>query len=189
MNEISNSTGLLDGKQKYIKYAFFCALFSQFIWAVNGIQLKTYNKFFPKDFSLNSLTFWRSVPIWGLGFFFALKNGSIGSKVRGGGLTSVPLCYSTCPRGLAYMYAVLWWVRFFVMPLFSPFGFGYRTPSTSGVSPYHISFFIPVKVGGVGVSQQRPLSLYRGYKENKDFDRRNRLNLNRLQWCPPYNSP
>jgi len=79
MSQINNSTSLVDGtqkepKQRYIKYAFFCALFSQFIWAVNGIQLKTYNKFFPKDFSLNSLTFWRSVPIWGLGFFFAKKN-------------------------------------------------------------------------------------------------------------------
>ena len=43
---------------------------SQFIWALNSIQLKTYKTFFPNDFSNNSLVFWRSLPIWVLGFFF-----------------------------------------------------------------------------------------------------------------------
>jgi drug/metabolite transporter (DMT)-like permease len=76
---ISIATSLLDDTQKEIKqknkkYALFCAIFSQFIWAINGIQLKTYRNHFPKQFSLNSLTFWRSIPIWGLGYFFAKKN-------------------------------------------------------------------------------------------------------------------
>jgi drug/metabolite transporter (DMT)-like permease len=48
---------------------------SQFIWAINSIQLKTYKSFFPNDFSNNSLVFWRSLPIWVLGYFFCWKKG------------------------------------------------------------------------------------------------------------------
>ena len=48
---------------------------SQFIWALNSIQLKTYKTFFPNDFSNNSLVFWRSLPIWVLGFFFCKQKG------------------------------------------------------------------------------------------------------------------
>ena len=48
---------------------------SQFIWAINSIQLKTYKTFFPNDFSNNSLVFWRSLPIWVLGFFFCKQKG------------------------------------------------------------------------------------------------------------------
>ena len=48
---------------------------SQFIWAINSIQLKTYKTFFPDDFSNNSLVFWRSLPIWVLGYFFCWKKG------------------------------------------------------------------------------------------------------------------
>ena len=48
-------------------------ILSQFIWALNSIQLKTYKTFFPNDFSNNSLVFWRSLPIWLLGYFFCWK--------------------------------------------------------------------------------------------------------------------
>ena len=48
-------------------------IISQFIWAINSIQLKTYKTFFPNDFSNNSLVFWRSLPIWLLGYFFCWK--------------------------------------------------------------------------------------------------------------------
>ena len=50
-------------------------ILSQFIWAINSIQLKTYQSFFPNDFSNNSLVFWRSLPIWVLGYFFCWKKG------------------------------------------------------------------------------------------------------------------
>ena len=41
---------------------------SQLIWALYPIQLKTYEKLFPENFSNNSLIFWRSLPIWILGY-------------------------------------------------------------------------------------------------------------------------
>ena len=57
-------------KRKNERYATIIGIISQFVWAINSIQLKTYNQFFPKDFSNNSLVFWRSLPIWVLGYLF-----------------------------------------------------------------------------------------------------------------------
>ena len=52
------------------KIGTIIGIISQFIWAINSIQLKTYKTFFPLYFSNNSLVFWRSLPIWVLGYFF-----------------------------------------------------------------------------------------------------------------------
>ena len=57
-------------KRKNERFATIIGIISQFIWAINSIQLKTYPQYFPKDFSNNSLVFWRSVPIWILGYYF-----------------------------------------------------------------------------------------------------------------------
>ena len=64
---------LLAEKRKNENFAIIIGVISQFIWALNSIQLKTYKKFFPKDFSNNSLVFWRSLPIWILGYLFCRK--------------------------------------------------------------------------------------------------------------------
>ena len=61
---------LLAIKRKNERFATIIGIISQFIWAINSIQLKTYPQIFPKEYSSNSLVFWRSVPIWGLGFYF-----------------------------------------------------------------------------------------------------------------------
>ena len=60
-------------KRKNERYATIIGIISQFVWAINSIQLKTYNQFFPKDFSNNSLVFWRSLPIWALGFYLCKR--------------------------------------------------------------------------------------------------------------------
>ena len=57
------------------KKALLYGVFAQFVWAINAIQLKTYRQYFPEAFSNNSLAFWRSIPIWALGYYFAKKNG------------------------------------------------------------------------------------------------------------------
>ncbi len=76
MDNISNS--LLDDNLKEIKrtndrYAYICAIITQFLWAINSIQLKTYKQYFPIQFSLNSLVFWRSIPIWFIGYIVIKK--------------------------------------------------------------------------------------------------------------------
>ena len=50
-------------------------ILSQFIKALNLIQLKTFNSFYPNDFSINSLIFWRSLSVWVLGYILCLKKG------------------------------------------------------------------------------------------------------------------
>ena len=60
-------------KRKNESFAVIIGILSQFVWAINSIQLKTYQKFFPEDFSNNSLVFWRSLPIWLLGYFFCFQ--------------------------------------------------------------------------------------------------------------------
>ena len=64
---------MLAAKRRNERYATLLGVLSQFIWAANSIQLKTYQQLFPNDFSNNSLVFWRSAPIWALGFFFVNK--------------------------------------------------------------------------------------------------------------------
>ena len=61
---------MLAEKRKNERFAVIIGIASQFVWALNSIQLKTYKQFFPDDFSNNSLVFWRSLPIWVLGFYF-----------------------------------------------------------------------------------------------------------------------
>ena len=60
---------LKDKRHREKRGALF-GIISPFIWAINNIQLKTYKTFFPNEFSNNSLVFWRSLPIWILGYFF-----------------------------------------------------------------------------------------------------------------------
>ena len=60
----------LKEKRRNERLGAIIGIISQFIWAINSIQLKTYKTFFPNDFSNNSLVFWRSLPIWLLGYFF-----------------------------------------------------------------------------------------------------------------------
>lgn len=60
----------LKEKRHKEKIGAIIGIIAQFIWAVNSIQLKTYQTFFPLYFSNNSLVFWRSLPIWVLGYFF-----------------------------------------------------------------------------------------------------------------------
>ena len=66
---------MLREKRRKERIGTVIGVISQFIWAINSIQLKTYKTFFPNDFSNNSLVFWRSLPIWVLGYIFCRQKG------------------------------------------------------------------------------------------------------------------
>ena len=59
---------LLKQRRQNEHYAIFLGVISQFIWAINSIQLKTYKKFFPEPecYSDNSLVFSEGhyLPLW-----------------------------------------------------------------------------------------------------------------------------
>ena len=73
---------MLEQKRKDESYAYIIGTFSQFLWSINSIQLKSYQPWFPTSFSNNSLVFWRSLPIWLLGWYFCYKKNITIIKVQ-----------------------------------------------------------------------------------------------------------
>ena len=60
----------LKRKRAKERFGYIIGILSQLVWALNSIQIKTYEPWFPKSFSNNSLLLWRSIPIWILGYYF-----------------------------------------------------------------------------------------------------------------------
>ena len=71
----SDSLTLEELKRKRQKESigYIIGILSQLIWALNSIQIKTYEPWFPQSFSNNSLLLWRSIPIWFMGYYFCKK--------------------------------------------------------------------------------------------------------------------
>ena len=63
----------LKKKRARERFGYIIGILSQLVWALNSIQIKTYEPWFPKSFSNNSLLLWRSIPIWLLGYYFCKK--------------------------------------------------------------------------------------------------------------------
>ena len=60
-------------KRQKESIGYIIGILSQLIWALNSIQIKTYEPWFPRSFSNNSLLLWRSIPIWFMGYYFCKK--------------------------------------------------------------------------------------------------------------------
>ncbi len=60
----------LQRKRQKERIGYIIGILSQLVWALNSIQIKTYEPWFPKSFSNNSLLLWRSIPIWFMGYYF-----------------------------------------------------------------------------------------------------------------------
>ena len=58
-------------KKEYIAYIYGIA--SQFMWAINNIQIKTMITFFPDTFTLNTIAFYRNLPLIFIGYYFCKK--------------------------------------------------------------------------------------------------------------------
>ena len=97
---------MLKEKRYKEKIGAIFAILSQFIWAINSIQLKTYKTFFPKDFSNNSLVFWRSLPIWALGYFFCWQK-----KIRIKPLSAIKHKFWFVSRSFGNYVTVFLWIK------------------------------------------------------------------------------
>ncbi len=53
-----NTEQLLDNR-KNEKFAYILAIITQVLWALNGVQMKTFRNFFPDYYSDNTVLFWR----------------------------------------------------------------------------------------------------------------------------------
>lgn len=72
---ISESSSNMDTEQlltkrKNEKYAYILAIITQFLWALNGVQMKTFRKFFPEIYSDNTVLFWRMFIVVIIGYSF-----------------------------------------------------------------------------------------------------------------------
>ncbi len=56
-------------KKRNERFAYLLGVFTQFLWALNSFQMKTYNPSFPECFSNNSVILWRSIPVMVIGYF------------------------------------------------------------------------------------------------------------------------
>lgn len=55
-------------KRKNERFAYILGMFTQALWALNGVQIKTFRRFFPECYSDNSCLFWRMFIVAILGF-------------------------------------------------------------------------------------------------------------------------
>jgi drug/metabolite transporter (DMT)-like permease len=72
MSEVSSlllSDDKLLEKRRNERFAYLLGVFTQFLWALNSFQMKTYNPSFPECFSNNSVILWRSIPVMAIGYF------------------------------------------------------------------------------------------------------------------------
>ena len=58
----------LDQKRRNERFAYLLGVVTQFLWALNSFQMKTYNPMYPECFSNNSVIFWRSIPVMVIGY-------------------------------------------------------------------------------------------------------------------------
>jgi drug/metabolite transporter (DMT)-like permease len=60
-------------KRRKENIAYIYGVISQFMWAVNNIQIKTMITFFPDTFTLNTIAFYRNLPLIFIGYYFCKK--------------------------------------------------------------------------------------------------------------------
>ena len=56
-------------KRKNERFAYILGMFTQVLWALNGVQIKTFRRYFPEEYSDNSVLFWRMFIVAILGYF------------------------------------------------------------------------------------------------------------------------
>jgi drug/metabolite transporter (DMT)-like permease len=95
-------------KRKNEQFAYIIGILSQLVWALNSIQIKTYEPWFPGTFSNNSLLLWRSIPIWILGFYFCKKK-----NIRIIPVSEIHYKFWFFFRSLGNYVGVYLWVRMF----------------------------------------------------------------------------
>ena len=98
----------LSRKRKNESIGYILGILSQLVWALNSIQIKTYEPWFPKSFSNNSLLLWRSIPIWIMGYYFCVKK-----KIRITPVKEINHKFWFFLRSLGNYIGVYLWVRMF----------------------------------------------------------------------------
>ena len=98
----------LRDKRRRERFGYIIGILSEFVWALNSVQIKTYEPWFPKVFSNNSLLLWRSLPIWILGYYFCKKKG-----IRILAIKEIKYKFWFFFRSFGNYFGVYLWIRMF----------------------------------------------------------------------------
>ena len=98
-----NTEQLLE-RRKNEKFAYILAIMTQFLWALNGVQMKTFRKYFPECYSDNTVLFWRMFIVVIIGYAICKYN-SIHIQ-RHSELKH--LYWFLCRNATAYIFIICW---------------------------------------------------------------------------------
>ena len=109
MDLISERSSALDNaelikKRKNERFAYILGIFTQFLWAVNGVQMKTFRLYFPDNYTDNSVMFWRMLPPCILGYIICKYN-----NIHIQSFSELKhLNWFLCRNALAYIFIIAW---------------------------------------------------------------------------------
>ena len=109
MDLISERSSVLDKEKLIIKrrnerFAYLLGIFTNFLWAVNGVQMKTFRLFFPNDYNDNNILFWRMLPVVIIGFIICKYNYIHIQKFS----ELKHLNWFLCRNATAYIFIIAW---------------------------------------------------------------------------------
>ena len=61
-------------KRKNERFAYILGIVTQFLWALNGVQMKTVRIYFPEEYTDNGVLFWRMLPVIIIGYIICKYN-------------------------------------------------------------------------------------------------------------------
>ena len=98
-----NTEQLLE-RRKNEKFAYILAIMTQFLWALNGVQMKTFRKYFPECYSDNTVLFWRMFIVVIIGYAICKYNNihiQRHSELK-------HLYWFLCRNATAYIFIICW---------------------------------------------------------------------------------
>ena len=106
MSERSSAmnTEALIKKRKNERFAYILGIIAHLLWALNGVQIKTFRIYFPDTYTDNSILFWRMFPVTVMGYIIC-KYYNIHIQTFS---ELKHLKWFLCRNALAYLFIIAW---------------------------------------------------------------------------------
>ena len=106
MSERSSAmnTEALIKKRKNERFAYILGIIANLLWALNGVQIKTFRIYFPDTYTDNSILFWRMFPVTVMGYIIC-KYYNIHIQTFS---ELKHLKWFLCRNALAYLFIIAW---------------------------------------------------------------------------------
>ena len=91
-------------KRKNERFAYILGIIAHLLWALNGVQIKTFRIYFPDTYTDNSILFWRMFPVTVMGYIIC-KYYNIHIQTFS---ELKHLKWFLCRNALAYLFIIAW---------------------------------------------------------------------------------